>query len=117
MLIVKCKLPTFHRGKKCYRCCSMNHVCIKLLYLFPVQYSAKHFLIDTEDDANAMISDEFGYDDQNKDEDEFKYAMKRKRGGENRSPPGVTPPSFIRVTERGTCKYCKPGGACIPCTY
>ena len=93
----------------------MNHVCIKLLYLFPVQYSAKHFLIDTEDDANAMKSDEFGYDDQNKDEDEFKYAMKRKRGGENRSPPGVTP-LWSHSTVTPPCKFCRPDtGHCIPC--
>ena len=60
----------------------------KLLYFFPVQNSAKHFLIDTKDDADAMKSAEFGYGNQNKDEDAFKQILKnRKRGGGNRSPP------------------------------
>ena len=58
----------------------------KLLYFFPVQNSAKHFLIETEDDADAMNSDEFGYGDQNKDEDAFKHAIKPRREGRNRSP-------------------------------
>ena len=33
-----------------------------------------------------MKSDEFGYGDQNKDEDAFKHAIKPRREGRNRSP-------------------------------
>ena len=120
MLIAKCKLATFHKGKKCYSCCcSMNHVCIKLLYLFPVQYSAKHFLIDTKDDADAMKSAEFGYGNQNKDEDAFKQILKkRKKGGGNRSPPKGCYEK-AKSAPKGICCDCLEHVklSCGPCYY
>ena len=78
----------FLKDEKCYSC--MYHVCmyIRLLFFFfPVQNHAKRFLIETEDDADALKSDEFGYGDQNKDEEAFKHAIKPRREGRNRSPP------------------------------
>ena len=69
----------------------MNHVCIKLLYFFPVQNSAKQFLIETAEGK----SDKFGYDD----EDEFKHAIKPRRADGNRSASDVFVCLFLSCEE------------------
>ena len=96
----------------------------KLLYFFPVQNSAKQFLIETKDDADAMNSDEFGYGNQKKDEDAFIFkqmSKNRKTGGGNRSPPNGC---FAKIKEekaKGICCSCiGPGNeelSCIPCGW
>ena len=57
--------------------------------------SAKQYLIETEDDADAMNADEsnYGYREQNKDENAYKKAKFKKRAKPNsrlnKSPPGA----------------------------